>query len=249
MKEALQTQSGKESILPTFTCSLKGKNIRILKDSGCQSHFIEENLAKKLNLKIIKSNFPLTVNGFNTSKEYKTNIVEAELYYGNKSCRVEAICVPSIRTKLKLPGLGKLVGHCQEKGFTLADTRLSKHDDEISNIEFILETSDAHFLPESTVLFGKNPPSVYSNTPKGILLTGGIQRIFKNLEYLPSVFEKKLNQNEKNLVSKPDVQKGWCALASWYKSSGKGEIKQEVQSNFKILNKEGKVQERARKGK
>ena len=57
---ALQIQVGNESILPTFTCSI-GKlcNIRGMKDSGCQPHFLLNRISDDLMLPIVKDNLRL----------------------------------------------------------------------------------------------------------------------------------------------------------------------------------------------
>ena len=49
------------------------------------------------------------VNGFNSSMEYKTKVVECNLVFGDEYFSVPAICVPSIRNALTLPGLSALV--------------------------------------------------------------------------------------------------------------------------------------------
>ena len=50
-------------------CHLKDFKFRALKDTGCQQNFILESLADKLNLKVIKSNVEILVNGINIPKK------------------------------------------------------------------------------------------------------------------------------------------------------------------------------------
>ena len=108
-ESVLQSNIGSECILPTFTFSIKGHLIRAMKDSGCQTNFIEESLARKLNLKTIEDNIVITVNGFNGSQTYQTKIVNVPINIGNKYRNLKAMCIPEIRTELDLPNLGKLI--------------------------------------------------------------------------------------------------------------------------------------------
>ena len=72
----MQIHVGSDCLLPTFHLNVKDKNIRAMKDSGCQPNFIKTDVADKLNLTVIQNNFPVTVNGFNESQNYITKVVE-----------------------------------------------------------------------------------------------------------------------------------------------------------------------------
>jgi hypothetical protein len=85
---------------------------------------------------------------------------------------VQAICVPEIRTKLAIPKLAKIVDGFLSRGYKLADEDLSSSSDEISNIGFVLGTSDSDLLLEKQIVFGDLLPSVFSETIAGILLYG-----------------------------------------------------------------------------
>ena len=53
-----QVQVGNDSVLPTFTCCIGGRDrIRGLKDSGCQPHFIRTDIAEELRLNVVKDKF------------------------------------------------------------------------------------------------------------------------------------------------------------------------------------------------
>ena len=53
--EALESNFDSESsILSTFSCTVNGKSVRTLNHGGCQSNLISENLAKALNLMVLK---------------------------------------------------------------------------------------------------------------------------------------------------------------------------------------------------
>lgn len=176
--EAKHSNCNPASILPTFTI----EEARGLKDSGCQLNFVDEKWAKEKKFKIVKECFPLIVNGFNSSKELVTNIVKMKL--GNEI--IEAVCVPYINILLNLPGLNKIVNTFIDKGYNLADKSLINCGDKISEIKFILGTTSAHCVPESSVVFGEAQKSMYSDTPLGVMLIGNIDRILTNLNKLPS---------------------------------------------------------------
>ena len=178
---------GKEAILPTFSATLSGDvEMRILRDSGCQSNFILESLANKLKLPVVK-HIELTVNGFNTTKIYNTRIVKVNLNIGGRIYNLLAICTPSINTNLNLPGLSEVAKAFIEKGYALADNHLT--DDCINNISFILGTNSSYCLKESQVTFGNEledtEPSTFSLTPAGAMLMGNVKFMLKNIKYLP----------------------------------------------------------------
>ena len=57
--------------------------------------------------------------------------------------------------------------------------------DHISDIGMIMGTNYFHLVPERDVIYGKtDKPSMYSETPIGVVLYGEIQQILPNLHYL-----------------------------------------------------------------
>lgn len=185
--EALNGEINGESVLPTFTCTIAGKaKVRGLKDGGCQSKCITADLANSLKLKVIDDNVKLTVNGFNTSKQYITNLVEAKIKFGDKEHIINALCIPSINMSLNLPKLSKVVSGFLHKGYKLADEKLTVSSDQISGLDLILGTKGAFCIPVSDVLFGKDQRSVYSETPMGIIIKGDIDQILTDIASLPS---------------------------------------------------------------
>ncbi|XP_066947446.1 uncharacterized protein [Macrobrachium rosenbergii] len=185
LTEALQGDTDGESILPTFTCKIGGKRVRGLKDGGCQSNFITESLASQLDLKVIKDNFSITVNGINVPKTYKSKLVEFNVKFGDELKTIKALCIPSINIVLKLPNLRKVVDSFLMQGYKLADESLKNCQDEISDIEFILGCKSSYCIPDSEVLFGERKMSLYSQTPLGIILKGDINQLLHDLEDLP----------------------------------------------------------------
>ena len=209
---ALNIDVGSEAVLPTFTCKLRGRKVRGMKDSGCQPHFIRSDLAKQLNLPVVHRNFSLTVNGFNETQDYVTDVVKVELEMNGKVRKIEAICIPEIRTKLLLPDLGRCVKEFTSRNFKLADDFLNEESVEISNLDLILGVNDPDILLEKQVLFGGQYQSVFSETDSGIMLYGNLKLMLKNLSCLPgkvcnrnsvcseTVSNSKTEQPETNLI-------------------------------------------------
>ena len=189
---------GEDAIIPTFSINVKNTTIRCMRDSGCQPNFIRQELAKSLKLKVIQKDFPLKINGFVSSETSPHNVVEVPVSRGSPP--VLAICIPKIRTSIRLPGLRKVVQGFVDKGYHLADKTLAQAtDDHIGNLDFILGNNDAHILPQRDILFGDAPSSVYSVTPMGICLVGGVGRLLRNMPSLP--------ENPKKNKSKPKNRK------------------------------------------
>ena len=69
-----------------------------------------------------------------------------------------------------MPDLADVARAFQDKGYKLADPLLVTSNDEISKLDFVLGNSDAHVMPQAGKLFGSNVPSMYSQTPAGIML-------------------------------------------------------------------------------
>lgn len=180
-------QFGEDAIIPTFSVKMnKNCTIRGMRDSGCQPNFISCDTAKKLKLKIVRNDFPLNINGFNSSEHVLTDIVELKLVKNQPP--ILAVCVPEIKTKLHLPNLRKMAMAFKEKGYILADKfLLSQKTDEISNLDFILGNNDCQLLHQQEILFGTAPFSMYTKTPFGVCLIGGIKRMGNNLQHLPQV--------------------------------------------------------------
>ena len=184
-ENVMQVNSGSDSVLPTFSCMVGHKKLRCLKDSGCQPHFITCDVAESLNLPVVVSDFQITINGFNESKCYNTKIVKVNLLLSDVEHSVNAICVPEIKTKMFLPGLPGVINLFTEKNYKLADDYLHAGVEYISDINFVLGTSDPYILPEEQIVFGSEIKSVYSQTHAGILLMGNLDRMKYNMRELP----------------------------------------------------------------
>ena len=172
------------SILPTFTSHLPdGKMIRILRDTGAQASFIRRDLAIKHKLKVLRE-INLTLNGFNTSANFDTYVVEVKLKIGDETHCIEVMCVPCISTKLLLPGLSIVAKTIVKKGYKLADEMLVSGDT-IADLDMVLGVNALYCLPESNVPFGLK--GMYSETSIGMMLFGDLKNLAENLDYLPSV--------------------------------------------------------------
>lgn len=175
-------------ILPTFS-TLTNNNVlmRCLKDTGSQLNFVDSEFARQNQFEIVKSNFSITVKGINSTRKLVTEIVRVPMHNGEKEHILEAVCIPQVKTRLVIPGLHRVVKDFMNKGHILADKFLINSEDEISDIKFILGTDSAHFLPETTVLFGSPIPSAYCTTSLGTMLCGNITRLNSNLKFLSNV--------------------------------------------------------------
>lgn len=182
---------GDDVIIPTFSLRFSdGSVIRGMRDSGCQVNFITEKAAHRLKLKVVKQNIPLTIHGFNATETLETKVVQLKV--APNIPPILALCVPKIKTKLFLPNLETVVNAFVSRGYKLADEFLEYSEDNISELDFVLGNSDAQILPQTDELFGSAPQSMYSVSPLGILLSGSVKRILKNIQYLPTAGQQKL---------------------------------------------------------
>ena len=192
--EVLYSSNNTKIILPTFSGKIPdGSTLRCLKDSGCQKTFISEKIVKNNNFKVIESDIVLNIEGFNTQKTYHVNLVEVPLQIGENVRKIHAICVPEIKIDLYLPDLNSVTGKFAAKNFVFADKGIMAETDHISDIEMILGSNYFHLLPERDVVYGNDEnPSMYSETPIGVVLYGEIKQIIPNLDYLGNNFDSKV---------------------------------------------------------
>ena len=120
-------------------------------------------------MKVLQNDITLTINGINSSQQYKTKLVQFSAQFGELQHVLEALCLPKFNISLKLPGLTNVVKAFIFKGFNLADSFLEEGGDEISQLHMILETKGSHCLPETEIIYGSNGSSVYYETSLGIV--------------------------------------------------------------------------------
>ncbi|XP_068246865.1 uncharacterized protein [Palaemon carinicauda] len=181
--EALNNSSERGTILPTFTYNISGFNVLCMKDSGCQSNFIFEELASRLNLPVIRECVKLTVNGINFPRSYDTKIVEVEMKFDRDSRVIYELCLPNINIAFNLPKLNRVLIRYLSIGYKLADARLLDGSEDISDIQLIWGSKSSYCIPKTEIVFGEK--SIYSKTPHGVVLKGATETILHDLPYLP----------------------------------------------------------------
>lgn len=185
-----------EILLPSFTCDVVKNdeclNVRILKDSGTQRNFITECVVNDLGLRILKEDIKLSINGFNSVKHIKTNLVSVPLRVDNSVHFLEAVVVPSLDINMNIPCLSALVSKFESKGYTLADSRLNNSN--ISQFSMVVGSDIDPILVPSTLVFGKLKKSSVQQTTIGILFSGNAELLLENIQYL-SEFNDGLNMN------------------------------------------------------
>ena len=201
----MASSMGQDSIfLHTLTSTVIGKHksekIRTFKDGGCQRTFIKENLANKLNLKVLRKDIDLTIRGFLTSKTIRTKSVEVELLIGSVKKCIEAICIDKIEVNFKIPDLQTIAKKFRNKGYHLADEGfIYSRSGMVNDVQLILGNDNDHVLPMKYVEFGyTNPPAGFMETHAGIILSGSSQMMRRNLEHLPMKHGKGITESEEH---------------------------------------------------
>ena len=167
------------TLLPTFTAPLDdGSLIHGLKDTGAQCSIILNSFAESHNLRTL-SEIDITINGFNSSKPYRSKVVQVPVRIGDSVKSVNAVCVPDINIRLKLRGLNKLVSALVSNGYTLADkTLLDVNESElVHNIDLILGANFSHLLPETDRIFSNSNNNCF-NSSLGAILMGDMHEIY-----------------------------------------------------------------------
>ena len=198
--EAFQGSIDSQSVLPTFSSKIHDKDIRALKDGGCQFNFLSESIAKELNLKVINNDVSISLKGINGLQHYKMNLVEVPLNIDDNIKLIPALC-HNIDIALKLPGLGSIVTGFKNKGYHFADKNLHFLSDTIDDISLIIGTKSGYCLPDREYLFGCNNESLFSMTPIGVMLKGDINQLLCDISYLPYSNEVKFVNSNDFLVS------------------------------------------------
>ena len=86
---------GEDAVIPTFTINYApGQVLRGMRDSGCQPNLITQKCAEKLKLKNISDEFPLSINGFNSSIKRGVKIVELKI--NSNEPPIKTICMCAI---------------------------------------------------------------------------------------------------------------------------------------------------------
>ncbi len=111
-------------------------------------------------------------------------MVEVDITFGQIRRKISALCIPSINIRLHLPGLSRVVQGFVQKGYKLADEKLLKGGDDISNIDFILGTKSAFCAIATEISFGPNRTSVYAQSEMGVMLLDETKSMLVDLKSL-----------------------------------------------------------------
>ena len=177
-------------MLETFSATLTGGDskmarARIFKDNGSQRNFITTKLATQLQCPVIQQDVLLNIRGFVANKTVKSNLVKVFIKINDMIYDVPAICVDVINTSFKAHDVNNIASVFREHGYTIADDALHTGDDTVSNIDMVLGSESRHILPCKDVLFGAENPSVFVDTPIGVMLSGSTSCMRNNLTSLP----------------------------------------------------------------
>jgi len=187
MVEMKQSCTDGSIILPTLTAELLGTEgqtvtIRTFIDGGCQKNFITSELANKMKFQIVKSNVPLKIHGFNSSRNMTTDVVEVTVRLGSDSHIIEAICIGKIKTKFRVSNIHEVINSFSAKGYGMADKDLECCSDFVGDFGLILGAESNHIIPMQFTKLGVN--SVFIDTPHGVILTGDLDNLRSNVRFL-----------------------------------------------------------------
>ena len=155
-----------------------------------------------------------------------------------KEIQFPAIAIRSINMNLALPGISEVAQAFREKGYELADKTLHLCGDKIEDIKLLLGNDNVHLVPQSDVLFGDNstvPPSVYLDSPLGVMLVGDIERYKQNLALLPER-EKTFSEFSCSYSSSPTFQGEGSSETGKYTYSDYEKLDLPAQVNISVLN-------------
>ena len=177
--------SGNDIVLPTATSEVGEFTVRMLRDTGAQMNFVAESLCSRCDFKVIEKDLPLTVNGFNSEKKYRTKLVEIPVRFTNKPVTIKAVVVPNINIDIELPKLGPVIAKLKECGFVLADNYLTNFCKKLNNIEIVIGSESSSILPVATKVIG-NPDSSSAilDTPYGVMLEGSLRKLYDSLGHV-----------------------------------------------------------------
>ena len=97
---------------------------------------------------------------------------------------IRAVYLSSINISSNLPNLTKVFDGLLSKRYKLANEMLINASDRISNIDIILGSKSRSCITETETTFGEINQSIYSKTPRGVLLKGDTDILMKEMQYL-----------------------------------------------------------------
>ncbi|KAL7647412.1 UNVERIFIED_CONTAM: hypothetical protein RMT77_001008 [Armadillidium vulgare] len=181
---SLNTSIMQKYILPTFTAKThlaegEIEYSRVLYDSASEYCFVSLSLAKKLNYKIINHDIDINIKGFNEAKNYKTNIIEFKISFGERDATIVAAVIPEIKPKIRLKHSNAIIESFGKANIELADKFLN---DGVGNIDIILGINAMHIIPVHAGTLGtRTEKFLFYYTCAGVMLTGNESIILNNL--------------------------------------------------------------------
>ena len=120
---------------------------------------------------------------------WKKNSIQ-NIIINDKIHEIPAICVDRIRTKFHATGIEQVIEDFSRKGFQIADKSYSNPKNNIvENIDLIFGTDVDPLLPIAYKFFGsENSISSYIDSPIGVIFSGDLNSMIKNLPHLVSSF-------------------------------------------------------------
>ena len=124
----------------------------------------------------------MSIKGFNGLRSYDTNMAKVPIKLGDNCYKIAALVVPSTDLKLSLPSLGQVVDIMKNMKFEFADKLLTFNTSKIEDIQLLLGVDFSHCLMGRDVALGNINPSIYIESPAGIMLVGSIAKLLNNLQ-------------------------------------------------------------------
>ena len=180
---ALNSNNRSDNLMPTFSCQVNDQHIRVLKDSGAQTSFIREDVAKNQKLNILTPNVNLKIRGFNGIKCLETNIYEVNMRANNISFQVPAVGVPEITSTCPNRNVTEIASMLKSKGYQIADQFTLNNSQK--QVDMILGVDSFHVFSISTIKFGADT-CMYS-TELGVMPIGNSESFSNNLKHLPNL--------------------------------------------------------------
>ena len=182
---ALTSKCKSSTMLPTFSSNISPKeSIRVLQDSGAQTSFINTDVVKKSNFKVLTSNVSLNIRGFNECKTIKTDIVEVTMNVGENSCAIPSICVPNLTNVYPNSEMKVIANKLKSKNYPIADKFILSQPSK--KIDMILGADAFQHIGFHSVNFGPNTKSCMLNSEIGVMPLGNSKVFLDNLEFLPT---------------------------------------------------------------
>ena len=185
------SRSFNDVVLPTGTVYVEKEGCKVpwrtFKDLGSQTTFVRGSPKNIPQCRVLEK-INLKVQGINSDKTLDSVLVEFPVHVpGQGQQKVRAVCIENIRTKVHVPGLKYVIGQLKNKGCELADIELE--GDIIDNISLLLGSDQNHIFPLTQYNFSSDgrTPSVYFDTPAGVMLSGSISQYLENIDSLPTL--------------------------------------------------------------